>query len=735
MGSYVAVAGALAGVIGIMVLMGPTMEGGSFTGAVHKTALDAVDQVLRRVESVQREDDDEQETIVEFGDKDEELDDDEADDGEDGDVGGGQKAMNSLEIAADGVEESPPAEGNAGEAADAEQEDVWSWMDDDQAAERAGQAPTTQAPAAGATTGKPKPMGATRKPPPQKGWSKEKMARKNAEFQNQYTKIARSAKQKEEDAASPGRAGPSCVVDFDWKAARAQERAAQIASERDAFCQAAEGDASAYGPPGIRCVKSEHGCPRCEWCGPRYRIFIYDHASIEQQAGEVLGGNLRRAGHWWWKFKRWSSCPWLLLKDPEGREELDPDYPDPFLTNELPRTLAEKFPDFELVSNPDDADLVLWLLWDFALCLANGTVAKRWYIGKKRYKNSCPVHWHLWSWVQSTPRWQRNNGRDFVILMSDVDGVVSGRRRQYVAWNMEKDTLEGMLTTLTNESMLIGIEDRRRVEHRGQSCVLEVPYYVYLSTEASSKVLLEEERPKLVSFTGSVENMHHTCDYCMNGIHPKALRRKMVDNMDRDCGTDECLINVLDDKVSGHQRNMPFAVHQMGVQRALRDATYCPIPRGDSAATKRFYSALVAGCVPVIISNHLPLPFSPLLHYTNFSIRIREERLMNPHHSLRNFLRVIPRPRLQKLQQTLDCAREALVYSRGCIPPWRMTDSDWQEQTLLEESGNRSRKPCSMASESPRDVNDFLFLTILTVYHERRREDGSMEAKVKCPYS
>lgn len=71
------------------------------------------------------------------------------------------------------------------------------------------------------------------------------------------------------------------------------------------------------------------------------------------------------------------------------------------------------------VDHPADADAVLWLVWDFALCHASGTRLLKWEIGKTRLTASCPAHTALLHALQQTPRWQRHNGRDFVFIVND----------------------------------------------------------------------------------------------------------------------------------------------------------------------------------------------------------------------------------------------------------------------------------------------------------------------------
>ena len=54
-------------------------------------------------------------------------------------------------------------------------------------------------------------------------------------------------------------------------------------------------------------------------------------------------------------------------------------------------------------------------------------------------------------------------------------------------------------------------------------------------------------------------------------------------------------------------------------------AVFCPVPRGDSAATKRFYCAVASLCIPVVASDYFPFPFAETVDYASFVIRYSED--------------------------------------------------------------------------------------------------------------
>ena len=72
---------------------------------------------------------------------------------------------------------------------------------------------------------------------------------------------------------------------------------------------------------------------------------------------------------------------------------------------------------------------------------------------------------------------------------------------------------------------------------------------------------------------------------------------------------------------------------------AYRQATFCPCPGGDSPSAKRNFDALLAGCIPVILSEDFVWPFTAefdrssngtgagmaILNPDDFSIRLRAQ--------------------------------------------------------------------------------------------------------------
>ena len=61
--------------------------------------------------------------------------------------------------------------------------------------------------------------------------------------------------------------------------------------------------------------------------------------------------------------------------------------------------------------------------------------------------------------------------------------------------------------------------------------------------------------------------------------------------------------------------------HFLDTASRTRNATFCLVPTGYTASTRRFYEALAAGCIPVVISDQFPLPFRDALDWNKAIVR------------------------------------------------------------------------------------------------------------------
>ena len=106
-----------------------------------------------------------------------------------------------------------------------------------------------------------------------------------------------------------------------------------------------------------------------------------------------------------------------------------------------------------------------------------------------------------------------------------------------------------------------------------------------------------------------------------------------------------------------------------------------PCPRGDSAHTKRLFSTLAAGCIPIIISDKMVLPFAGHVDLESAVLRIPEKafssRWRRRHFSLLDFLQnatgATPErpstPAVERLQRAGARAVGAVTFGHACRAP------------------------------------------------------------------
>jgi hypothetical protein len=60
----------------------------------------------------------------------------------------------------------------------------------------------------------------------------------------------------------------------------------------------------------------------------------------------------------------------------------------------------------------------------------------------------------------------------------------------------------------------------------------------------------------------------------------------------------------------------------------MAQSVFCLVPRGQAAWSPRLDEAMYAGCIPVIIADGYDPPFSAILNYSLFSVRVSEADLV-----------------------------------------------------------------------------------------------------------
>lgn len=327
---------------------------------------------------------------------------------------------------------------------------------------------------------------------------------------------------------------------------------------------------------------------------------------------------------------------------------------------------ARKFAQFympeNLVTSERHADVVFVALWSYGLCMLNVSGHSRINKGWETQKGilaggSCPEMQDAYTKIVESDRYQKNDGRDFVFIADKVSQNLKGDP----GWGYKR---------LVWRSALLGVEERRLSDDRGSSRHLPVPYYVdpkkwYFETEPNFPLY----KQKFIAYWGSRHVGEH-CPACSNDdFDPKQVRTGIIDQIQQACNLDtskECKIIVNEDS---DDRNT--LLDDLHFETSMQKSLFCPVPRGDSAATKRFYCAVAALCIPVLVSDHFPFPFRGKVDYNSFVIHISESDVASGKVDVFRLLANVDPVRIAKMQKAMEYARRDLLYTRiGSWPEW-----------------------------------------------------------------
>jgi hypothetical protein len=62
----------------------------------------------------------------------------------------------------------------------------------------------------------------------------------------------------------------------------------------------------------------------------------------------------------------------------------------------------------------------------------------------------------------------------------------------------------------------------------------------------------------------------------------------------------------------------------------MHSSKFCLHPAGDTPSACRLFDALVSLCIPVIVSDHIELPFEDVIDYNNIAIFVETSKAVQP---------------------------------------------------------------------------------------------------------
>ncbi|CAA7038508.1 unnamed protein product [Microthlaspi erraticum] len=116
---------------------------------------------------------------------------------------------------------------------------------------------------------------------------------------------------------------------------------------------------------------------------------------------------------------------------------------------------------------------------------------------------------------------------------------------------------------------------------------------------------------------------------------------------------------------------------KLAAQKGMRRSLFCLCPAGDTPSSARLFDAIVSGCIPVIVSDELELPFEGLLDYRKIAVIVSSGDAIQPGW-LVNHLRNLSPTHIKGLQKHLAQYSRHFLYSSPAQPlgpedlTWRM---------------------------------------------------------------
>ncbi|XP_020595607.1 probable arabinosyltransferase ARAD1 isoform X1 [Phalaenopsis equestris] len=112
-------------------------------------------------------------------------------------------------------------------------------------------------------------------------------------------------------------------------------------------------------------------------------------------------------------------------------------------------------------------------------------------------------------------------------------------------------------------------------------------------------------------------------------------------------------------------------------QNGMRKSLFCLSPAGDTPSSARLFDAIVSGCIPVIVSDELELPFEGLLDYRKIAFFISSSDAVQSGWLVK-FLKSINLRQIEEMQKNLEKYSKHFLYSSPARPlgaedfTWRM---------------------------------------------------------------
>jgi hypothetical protein len=312
------------------------------------------------------------------------------------------------------------------------------------------------------------------------------------------------------------------------------------------------------------------------------------------------------------------------ILDPEvftAKLSSDPDYADYAMVTTFPESFKRADSLLRITTDPYEADLFWLPIYSFGFCLAaEPDFIRSWQMDKGgSLPVICDSYRRVLREVFETSFYKRSLGMDHMFYVRDTDRWTCLYEKNAGA-ERGKCNIDFAMRDNLMASIIVTEEDRRgNIPHK-----VLIPYYADVSKWAVSEKVAKVHK---IAFAGSTSVRNRYCPACSKDISPKLLRHKILVQVSEEQG-DSLGGNLVDFGNATSRMDQSKNVGNDAV-KAIQEGIFCPIPRGDTSATKRLFCAIVALCIPVIVSDALLLPFENIgVPWRDFMVRIPEHKIV-----------------------------------------------------------------------------------------------------------
>lgn len=174
--------------------------------------------------------------------------------------------------------------------------------------------------------------------------------------------------------------------------------------------------------------------------------------------------------------------------------------------------------------------------------------------------------------------------------------------------------------------------------------VVPVPYVVSFPVWLVAAELPQYPRTTWLFFRGHLPKSY---------IDRMQVRRRIIETLKTEPNVSVVPANV--------KPGAKYSPHDEYLQQMLR-AKFCFAPRGDTASAKRLYESIAAGCIPIIVSDRLRLPYQRQMDWSTMSLRYSERVVAaDPRKVLRDVQAMAPE-RIEQMQRNLMAVRPMFLW-------------------------------------------------------------------------